>query len=179
VLLLSSLTTLAGPGCIVADPPEYGEPQSTRPNVIIDATVPTTLFPIRMTRPGPGQRFNVEIQSEDAGEELVLAFFIDYGLPGGTFYQVVPVPASTNATKTALFMFEADARITDGCHMLTMLTMHEPSWDGSEREPYPSRRADVSTTHWVLHVNVTGTVPPQCPGPSESPPPSSESPSPP
>jgi hypothetical protein len=171
VLLLSSLTTLAGPGCIVADPPEYTGRQSTRPNVIIDATRPSTLFPIRMMRPGPGQPFNVEIQSEDAGEDLVLAFFIDYGLPGGDFYDVFPVPASTNATKNPGFVFDADARITDGCHMLTMLAMHEPSWDGLKRQPHPSRLSDVSTTHWVLHVNVTGTVPPQCPEPSEGPPP--------
>jgi hypothetical protein len=168
VLLLSSFTTLAGPGCIVADPPEYGERQSTRPNVIIDATQPTTLFPIRLTKPGPGQQFSVAIQSEDAGENLVLKFFVDYGLTGGGYYQSFEVPTSTSATKTAVFVLDADARITDGCHTLTMLTMHESSWDDLAKRPFPSRASDVSTTHWVLHVNVDPSVPPSCPGPSEA-----------
>jgi hypothetical protein len=150
----------------VADPPEYTERQSTRPNVIIETSRPSTLFPIRMMRPGPGQTFNLQIESEDAGEDLLLGFFIDYGLPG-SFYDSIPVTASTARIKNAVFVLDADRRITDGCHTLTILAMHESSWDDLRNLPHPSRSADVSTTHWVLHVNVDPTVPPQCPGPSE------------
>jgi hypothetical protein len=164
VLLLCSLTTLAGPSCIVADPPEYTDRESTRPHVLVQLSSPSTLYPIRVQRPG-SQQFSIRIQSEDAGEDLLLAFFIDYGRPGAFYYEDYPVPATTQLEKTPTFSFVANNLLTDGCHTLTMLAMHESSWDAGANQPYPSRLDDVSHTHWVLYVNVPDGVVPRCPGP--------------
>jgi hypothetical protein len=168
VLLLSSMATLTGPGCLVADPPEYTEPQSTRPHVVINASEPPTLYPIRLLKPGPGKQFTITIESEDAGEDLVLAFFVNYGRPGAFHHRSFRLAGSTSLTKQDTFVLEAPATLADGCHSLTMLAMHESSWDGVTLVPYPSRLNDVSHTHWQLYINVKEEEVPQCPGPTTS-----------
>lgn len=161
------MATLAAPGCIVADPPEYTERQSTRPHVVINASDPPTLYPIRLSVPGMGKQFTITIESEDAGEDLVLAFFVNYGRPGAFHYKSFRFAGSTSLTKQAPFVLEATRSLTDGCHSLTMLAMHESSWDGINQVPYPSRLSDdVSFTHWQLYVNVKENEIPQCPGPT-------------
>lgn len=169
-VFVCSLAALAGSGCIVAPAPDYRDPEPTKPNVTIVS--PSTQFPIVVSTPPPdvtivSTAFSMVVQSEDADERLVLAFFVDYGLEGMNYLYHDFAPPSTFAERRPVSIpvrLVNDPRIPDGCHTITMLVMHEPSWNQSMQRPYPDLVSeDVSTVNWLLHVNVKAGETPVCP----------------
>jgi len=169
VLLLTSLAALGSSGCIVADPPDYGEPQLTLPNIIGYSVDPPIFFPIRVTTPGDPTNFSMQIQSEDAGERLYIALFVDYGSSQQYFLDDLSHPA-TSFDKVKPISFDQEFnRVSDGCHTLTMLVMHDSSWNNNANSPDPARfRDDIAVLTWTLYVNVDENEPPACPKPSQS-----------
>lgn len=169
-VLLCSLAALTGSGCIVAAAPDYREPETTRANIL--SADPPTQFPIVVTSSAPNlpaapTPFTFEIQSEDGDDRLVLAFYVDFGLPGATYFHHVFAAPSTFAEikEIPVNLKLADSPLVpDGCHTFTMLVMHEASWNQDATAPYPAREpTDVSRVNWVMYVNVPQGVSPDCP----------------
>ena len=160
---------LAESSCIVADPPEYQAPQRTRPLLNVYAAVPTaTRALVVTTSPKVATRFTVEVQSEDAGEELRAVFFLDYQLPGEDSLGAKSIPASTY-DKTRNITFDWFPKASDaGCHFLSLVVAHRDSFLIAEDEDHLNPKAaeeDAAIVTWTVNIDPkdAGNTLPNCP----------------
>jgi hypothetical protein len=112
-------------------------------------------------------KFTMTVRSEDAGEQLLASHVIDYEAgPRQLAFGPTQVPArAADEPKTLSFDFNWDIRISKGCRSLTVLVMHESSYDLARDlpiKPVPSN--DVAAVTWWMDVktNETGDALP-CP----------------
>lgn len=154
LLLLAPLFTT---GCIIAEAPEYGEPQRT-PIFMSDPTPsPANLQVLLNTQPFP-TAFTVTVRSEDAGDRLHSALYVDYkqrtpvkqslvehhSHPASTFSN--PRPITYLVSPNSLFFLGAV------CHSLTLMVMHESSWDDAALAPKGAPE-DLAQMTWFVSVN--------------------------
>jgi hypothetical protein len=154
--------SLSATGCLIAEAPSYGEPRQTVP-VIDDLSVspPPSLF--LYARTGEDKPFGMKVRSEDAGESLIAAWVVDYRdvagavkreLPLGAAQEVPPRPA--DQPKTLSPHFVPNGLVTKGCHSLTLLVMHESSYNVVTGLPIAEAFDDVAAITWFVHVETEG-----------------------
>lgn len=158
--LLGLSTMLVLPSCIVAEPPEFTD--AVRTGVFLDSqsAVPRTdnvlvVFKNDML----GVPITVPVRSEDAGEDLYVRFFLDYGVPsvevrlGG-----YPLPPSSydDTKRAASLQFVPRSSTSKGCHLLTLIVAHKSSFkltgDDSYLDPMTSS-SDAAILHWRVNVD--------------------------
>src|SRR5690348_3149900 len=95
VLALSALTPLSATGCIVADAPDYGSPQ--RSSILMYNPVPTNPASLQaLTRNDPSPTaYGATTKSEDAGEQFVAIYVVDYKHANERFLDTYVMPAYT------------------------------------------------------------------------------------
>jgi hypothetical protein len=159
-MLALVLGSLSGTGCLIAEAPTYGAPRRTVP-VIDDLSVTPLPSFFLSVKSGVAQRFSMTVRSEDAGESLIAAWVIDYEdaqereLPLGV---AAKVPArAADQPKTLTCDFIPDSRVTKGCHSLTLLVMHERSFDDVKRLPLDDAKDDVAAITWFVQVETLGS----------------------
>jgi hypothetical protein len=153
-VMLSAAASPFLSGCLVADAPDYGGPQQTPPYIESSSISPPPYFMITVFEDMVSQPFAFRVYSEDAGEKLVTAFFQDYGLADDRPLDDQEHPPST-LDEPRLISVSVDLnRIPDnGCHQLTLLVMHESTWDTATDRPIPSKaQHDVTSVTWWLDV---------------------------
>jgi hypothetical protein len=167
-LLLGSMV-LAASSCIVADPPEYKAPQRTRPLLNVYGAGPTaTRALIVYSVPRVATKFSVEVQSEDAGEELRAIFFLDYQLPGEKKLAPKALPPSTyDKTRTITFDWFPEAKDA-GCHFLSLVVAHRSSFLIADDEDHLDPKAaeeDAAIVTWTVNIDPkdAGNTLPNCP----------------
>ncbi len=160
--------------CIVADPPEYRVPGRTRPVLNVYSAVPPTTKVLLVFTPKPGMgqstavRFNVPIQSEDAGEYLRALFFLDYGTPGESKLLGQTIPPSTydNTGRSATLPW-VPTRVSAGCHFVTLVVAHTSSFQTNDDDHLDTAKADedAALVTWTVNVDPTDNVNtlPNCP----------------
>ncbi|WP_437736358.1 hypothetical protein [Sorangium sp. So ce1335] len=126
-------------GCLVISPPEYDHPPTTAP--VLTAVFPPPYLPIHVDGLDASQDFSATVLSEDNGDPVLLAFYIDYGRrsPGGNPYRrFQPVPHQVAAATiaggprsfTVSWTNDGLPLPTDGvtpereCHTITLMASH-------------------------------------------------------
>ncbi len=153
---------LVAQSCIVADPPEYRVPVQTRPVLNVYTAAPTTTKVLVVFPDNPGStpnvpvRFNVSIQSEDAGEALRALYFLDYGTLGQRKLVGQTIAASTydNTGRSATLQW-VPANVTDGCHFVTLVVAHASSFLTSNDDHLDPNRADddAALVTWTVNMD--------------------------
>ena len=164
-LLLVSMMLVAQ-SCIVADPPEYRAPGQTRPLLnVYSADPPATraLVVYTNTTPKVGVQFNIQVRSEDAGEDLRAIFFLDYQIDRIDPYQFgedrlnsQTIPASTyDQTRTIRYTWYPST--SNGCHFLSLIVAHHNTFLQTDEDHLDPRLAadDAAIVTWTVSVNPT------------------------
>ncbi|HTQ02505.1 MAG TPA: hypothetical protein VMI54_01570 [Polyangiaceae bacterium] len=166
--LVSLLTT----GCLVPDAPEYGvanrtpifvDPNSISPN-------PRSVQHYDDVEGAAPLDFHFLIHSEDAGDDLVTAFYIDYN-GRGSYKDHKSIKASTlDVARLVQWHWDMPAGFltTDpGCHVITITVLHETGWDGQNNQQIGSP-PDLAAVSWFATFNDDQGVIPlsACPDPS-------------
>jgi hypothetical protein len=171
-VLLLALGPVSLGGCLVADAPDYGGPQQTPPRIESLTIQPSPFALITVPEGTVETRFTFKVYSEDANERLWTAFYQDYGLVEGTdTLDDRPVPPSTLDEPRTVSIPVPLWKMPDGCHQVTLLVMHESTWDGAEDRPRPERAVDdVASVTWWANVRPNPDAPvtlASCPSPAQ------------
>jgi len=156
-MLLGSLGCAAtATGCLVAEAPEYGPPQQRPPVIQTQRVEPSPYELLIFNEDTLPQDINVPVRSEDAGDNLIGALFVDWQVPGQqVLIREKPVPASSfdDVSRSWTFRFKPDDRIDENCgHTLTLLLMHESNYDFELSAPKDNASWDVASVTWQLNV---------------------------
>lgn len=144
-------------GCIVADPPEYQEPQRTPPILDLNHAEPSPYWVVVVERKsGNDLSIKVPLRSDDQGERLLFAIHVDYKA-GGFMLLSSSMPPSTldGPPREISKSFDLnDPRVMPGCHQLTLLVAHDSSWDIQGGQPLPDAPPeDLAIATWWLNVD--------------------------
>ncbi|HKO47058.1 MAG TPA: hypothetical protein VJV79_05005 [Polyangiaceae bacterium] len=159
---------LIAQSCIVADPPEYRAPIQTRPVPNVYSAAPTTTKVLVVFRDNSTIRFNVPIQSEDAGEALRALFFLDYGTLDQRKLQGQTISASTfDNTGRAATLDWIPMQVSAGCHFVTLVVAHGSSFQSNNDDLLDPSKADedASLVTWTVNMYPTDDLNtlPNCP----------------
>jgi hypothetical protein len=176
-LSLGALAIMIAPaGCIVADPPEYGEPVQTRPELDTAGAVPLSAQVIVVDSSNKfGVKFTVPVRSEDAGENLFARFVLDYGATSEDtlFFQRIPASTYTDVSRSANFPGWIPKASLKDCHVITLIVAHESTFTNGNIEKLEPIKAgqDAVFLNWWMNVDpaldATQTLK-NCPVPSLS-----------
>jgi hypothetical protein len=158
-MLLGSVGCAAtATGCLVAEAPEYGPPQQRPPVIEWQGILPPPYEVFPINEDSLSVPINVPVRSEDAGEDLIGALYLDLDWlePGPASYVIYkPVPASSfdDLDRSWTFTFVPDNGVARGCgHLLTLLVMHESNYDYDKVAPKTNASWDVASVSWRLNV---------------------------
>jgi hypothetical protein len=157
VCVSTLLAPLFTTGCIIAEAPEYGEPQRT-PIFMSDPTPsPANLQLLVTTTPPLATSFQVTVRSEDAGDRLHSALYVDYKHrpPKQSLMEHHSHPASTfSIPRPITYLVSPESLFFTGavCHSLTLMVMHESSWDDTAQVPKGAPE-DLAQMTWFVSVN--------------------------
>ncbi|WP_434046662.1 MULTISPECIES: hypothetical protein [Sorangium] len=158
--LAAAALAASASGCLVISPPEYDHPSKTAP--VLSAIFPPQHIPIHMVDPSFGRAFTASVLSEDNGEPVQFALYIDYGrrsLGGSPYRRLQPprsvIGAGTIAGGQRSFTLPWDLDTaslpTDGvtpereCHTVTMMASH------AFNQCYcPADPEDMSSLTWQI-----------------------------
>jgi len=153
VTLSACLAGLA-PGCLIADPPEYGGPQKTPPYIESSSISPTPYAIIDVFENDPTQSFAFKVYSEDAGDRLWTVFYRDYYL--ATVPQRLDDRSHAPSTLDVPHNITIPLTLTQvpmGCHSLTLLVMHESTWNNATVSPDSTKAiTDMASVTWWMNV---------------------------
>ena len=148
--------TLLASSCIVADPPEYREAVRTRPVLDVYQAIPTTTQ-VQVLNTNDVLKISVPVRSEDAGEVLRGAFFVDYGVGSpGQIQNVQEVPASTYADDGRAFTLDwtVPKLANSGCHLLSLIVAHVSSFRSNPSYVLNNNaNNDAAIISWWLNVD--------------------------
>lgn len=173
-VLAPALATLSATGCIVADAPEYGSPQ--RSPIYMFLPVPTTPAALKQlsSNDTSSTAFGATLKSEDANEQIVVNFIVDYTQKNQRFLdsQVLQPytferdrPVAYHVTVARDFPQSANT-----CHSITLLATHYTSWDQGTKQ-FTGPQEDLSTMTWFVAIDDDGsTLLSKCPSASNEPP---------
>jgi hypothetical protein len=154
VNLLAGVGALGSGGCLIADAPDYGGPQRTTPFILSSSISPSPYELIEVQEDDPPQDFSFRVYSEDVNDKLRIAFYRDYLL-------VEPLqhlddrsyPPSTLDNPHNISLDLNLTVVPSGCHQLTLLVMHDSTWDDATDAPYPDKPLDdISSVTWWMNV---------------------------
>ena len=144
-------------GCIIPEAPEYGLPRQTPVFVEADSIFPN---PRSMQQyhnaDGNQAEFRLNVRSEDAGEELVSALYLDYKHKGGIYidhknYKPQSFDQERLISWTHVF---PDSNIGQGpeCHIFTVTVLHASGWD-FENNKQIGTPPDLAAVSWYARFN--------------------------
>lgn len=151
VLLLSS-------SCLVTSTPRLEDPRQTP--IILTALSPDPRVPLERHSDGTLD-FEVQVRSEDAGNDVELIAILDFGFPASKLrypFLTGSIPAShiDNLNRSVSFGTNAQG-LALGCHSVTLLAAHKFSADGTAVDPFdasycPKRPDDYARLTWIVNI---------------------------
>jgi hypothetical protein len=160
VLALATLAPLPATGCIVADAPEYGSPQ--RSSIFIYQPVPPNPGSLQLlTRDQEPKPYGATVRSEDAAEQIVALYFVDYKhtserllasyfMPPYTFEQERTISRSLTPSRDFV-------GLANGCHTITLVVTHYSSWD-QDSQKVVGPPEDTAGVTWFVSVDDDGSA---------------------
>lgn len=168
---LLALAVMASSACLVIAPPSYEEPQRTAPFLIASDAFPTLLKTIDVDELTQLVEFGGAVLSEDTGNPVHIALYIDYGQPNAAglpyknrVYPFEPIAPGTIADGPRKFQgkkwYLDSVSISPGCHTVTMIASHE-----FNASVCPVDVGDSSSLSWqVIRCDQgDGSCPTECP----------------
>ncbi len=169
MLLLVTLGSLSGTGCLIAESPSYGEPRRTAP-VIDDLSVfPQPTSVIKLTSAEKDLSFSMTVRSEDAGEDVLGVLVLDYKVMDPKREQSLGVCAqlpsrAADQPKPLTCTYTPDGRLERGCHSLTLFVGHASSFNLTKGVPIPEvSDDDIAAITWFIQVDFGDNPPWECP----------------
>jgi hypothetical protein len=161
--------------CLVADPPQYDEPERTPPFLDLVAATPSpNRLIVRERSVSTLIQFNVPVRSEDNGEELYYALHRNYSFEtNGNVLRIgyAPPGAFDDLDRSIQFDWEIKQNIEPGCHQLTLLVAHVSNWQIEESRPDAIKGVgDTAMATWWLNLDPRPEAPDtllDCPNASE------------
>jgi hypothetical protein len=161
--------------CLVADPPQYDEPQRTPPFLDLVAAIPSpNRLIVRERRVNSLIRFDVPVRSEDNGELLFYALHRNYSFETNSNDLErgrIPAGAFDDLGRSINFEWTIEQNIEPGCHQLTLLVAHASNWQVEESRPDPINGiGDTAMATWWLNLDPQPDAPDSlldCPNASE------------
>jgi hypothetical protein len=144
--------------CVVADPPQYSDPLRTRPELSAYSAKPSVSQVVIVQTPSPATpTFKVPIRSEDAGETLLVNFWLDFGSARAKFINsqfVTPSTYSDTTDRFITFLWTNVSAADAGCHTFTMVVAHLSSFPTNPQELDPVKgEQDGALITWWVNVN--------------------------
>lgn len=151
--------------CLVLSTPQFEEPEQTPPFLIAAAADPDPREFVLVLDEDNRKDFGAAVLSEDRGEPVQVALYIDYGLSnaaGHPFFRSIAefpeIPAGTMASgprAVSTQWFLDTANVEPGCHTVTMIVTHEFDYRNC-----PKLLSDSSQLVWkVLRCTTNDTCP--------------------
>jgi hypothetical protein len=150
-LLLTMLS-----GCLVDDPPPFIAPQQTPPRLDYTKASPgldqilVASYPDLIT-------FEVPVTSEDAGDELSAALFLDFdgvdGLPISPGGHLPPSTLADTSPRVLRLKWKVLKLIEPGCHRITLRVTHVGNIGVTNADVLD--KADLAEAYWFANINVT------------------------
>ena len=160
--------------CLVADPPQYDEPERTPPFLDLVAAIPSpNRVIVRDRNVSSVVNFDVPVRSEDNGDPLSYALHRNYSFETArVLYQnEFPAGAFEDLGRSIQFPWTIKGEIEDGCHQLTLLVAHSSNWNLAESRPDVIKgKDDTAMATWWLNMNPRSDAPDSlidCPNASE------------
>jgi hypothetical protein len=139
-------------GCLFPAPPEFREPEKTPP--FLWGPIPATTE-VQSVKSGDRFVINVNVRSEDAGDDLVALLFLNYLVEGQQVggFNWSSVKAGTLSEERHISMsWQIPDRPTPGtCEQLSLVVSHFSNFDGG----LPVDDSDVDVVTWWLDINET------------------------
>jgi|GEM_PF-1871836 len=153
-LVAATMATGIAPACIVAPPPDFQDPISERPNINAELVVPPLGQILVAERNGPSIPFTIPYSGRDAGEEVIVQFWINWGLEDELYISQVSMDASgEDVERTFQGTWQAKSNVPTGCQQLTVLLSHESNVPNDS----PFRPVDpnqVGRLTWWVNIDV-------------------------
>ena len=126
---------MSSSACLVLSPPEYEKPEQTAPMLVAGEAFPDLRQTIYVYDDTPWVEFGGAVLSEDAGDPVQFAIFLDYGqrnAAGRPYRNVVypfePVSPGTLAdgprTFSSKLWYPSVQTVSYGCHTATLMASH-------------------------------------------------------
>ena len=168
-------TTATCSACLVADPPQYEEPERTPPFLdLVAATPALNQVIVRDLNVSSTIQFDIPLRSEDNGDPIFYALHGDYKFDDNAAHlsQGEVSPSTFDDTSRSVsFSWTFNGFDRDGCHLLTLLVAHRSSWDYAKSRPKPIEGiGDTAMATWWFNQNPEPDAPnslQDCPTASE------------
>jgi hypothetical protein len=152
---------MASTGCLVTTTPDFTPPKQTRPFLVPATADPDTrnvqIFDAPQGTAGLPFSFSADVVSDDQGQQVLVALYIDYGKPNAADFpfadmipSFAPVKAGTMADTTvrrAVAKGKFENPLKPGCHTATLVVTHQ--FDTVSR--CPACLNDSSQITWPLY----------------------------
>ena len=135
-------------GCLVEDPPLYTEPTQTPPRINLRLAEPPPDRIILVDKGDP-ITFYIPVTSEDVGDSLTAAMFLDESvIPIRNFVQI---PGSTldDVDRRIEIVYPGLAEVGFGCHRIKIRVSHT---NNLQLLGEPINQADVAEAYWWMNV---------------------------
>jgi hypothetical protein len=174
-------------GCVVPEPEKFREPERSPPILDLNGVAPPINQLVQVSTTGVQQfSFTIPVRSEDSGERLSGAMYVNYKARSEFNVGYIVLEPSTLEDASREFRFtpdlqsipcppKADERDPGCCANLTLVVTHESniSTEGGRIQPDPAlSRGDLALATWWLAVNAPATAPSHikdCPLPGGNP----------
>ena len=132
---LALAIAMSSSACLVLSPPEYDKPEQTAPMLVASAAFPDLRQTIYVFDDTPFVEFGGAVLSEDAGDPVQLAIYLDYGQRNAAdrpyrnvVYPFEPIPPGTLADGPRTFLpkrwYPSVHAVLNGCHTATLMASH-------------------------------------------------------
>lgn len=132
---LCLLAAVMSPACLVTSTSEFQEPQQTAPFLVASSADPDIREFLIVVDGESRKDFSASVVSEDRGEPVKVALYIDYGEPNvagqpfryslTNFPDVAPSSFSDKDRRVQAQWFPDIQFVENGCHTVTMVVTHE------------------------------------------------------
>ncbi len=142
------------PSCFITSTPDF-QPPSQTPPLLDGNTASPPLGDVIIAQPNTEIDLKAGLRSEDAGEDVAVYLYVDYGLntvpdqPYAIVFPIGTVGASTisDDSRYASITWKPQL-ISPGCHRLTMMVSHKFNFIGGVT--CPADLSDSSALSWDL-----------------------------
>jgi hypothetical protein len=168
--LLLGVTTMLAASCLVTSTPDFKDRAQTAPNLKASTAVPDPREMLILGATKTSLQFWVELESEDAKQNVEVQLLIDYGVPNelGQPYQdaapgeeVLASSLDDTTSRPAKATILIKNRIPEGCHTVTMMVTH--AFQSGILSGCPADLSDSDQITWTVYR--CGDQAPECPPP--------------
>jgi hypothetical protein len=150
-VLLSMLS-----GCLIDDPPPFIAPRQTPPRLDYTKAFPG-LDQVLVASSPDLITFEVPVTSEDAGDGLSAALFLDFdgvdGLPISPGGYLPPSTLADTSPRVLRLKWKVIKQIEPGCHRITLRVTHVGNIGATNADVLD--KADLAEAYWFANINVT------------------------